>query len=411
MRRVALRLGLSLITLAACSSSTVATSSPSAIVTTTTSPATTTTAPTTTTTTLPPTTTTTLAPLQGLELQLLVDGLTQPVLLVSPPDDPRRFVAERTGVVWQLDEAGLPLEEPFLDLRDRVNSGGIEQGFLGMAFHPDFADNGRFFAYYYKQGVEQTQLSEFAISSDANRGDPSSEIPLLTLDKPTTRHNGGMLQFGPDGFLWMSLGEGGAASVNSQDPTRLLSSILRLDVDTGDPYGIPEDNPFASGGGAPEVWAKGLRNPWRFSIDGNLIYIGDVGHEDFEEIDVVPLDGAPYNFGWLRMEGTSCFQRGCDAVAEGLTLPVLEYTHAEGCSVTGGFVYRGAAIPELDGHYFYGDWCGEWIRSFRYEDEEVTEQQTRFEEVGQINSFGMDSEGELYVLTYEGAVKKIVPVR
>jgi hypothetical protein len=159
------------------------------------------------------------------------------------------------------------------------------------------------------------------------------------------------------------------------------------------------------------VWAKGLRNPWRFSIDGGLIYIGDVGHEDFEEIDIVPLDGAPYNFGWLRMEGTSCFQRGCDAVAEGLTLPVVEYTHAEGCSVTGGFVYRGPAIPELEGHYFYGDWCGEWIRSFTFQDGEAVDHQTRFEEAGQINSFGVDSEGELYVLTYEGAVKKIVPVR
>jgi glucose/arabinose dehydrogenase len=352
-----------------------------------------------------------MAPLQGLELRLVVDGLTQPVLLISPSEDPRRFVAERTGVVWLLDDNGVQLEEPFLDLRDRVNSGGIEQGFLGMAFHPAFADNGRFFAYYYKQGVEQTQLSEFAISADVDRGDPSSEVVLLTFDKPTTRHNGGMLQFGPDGFLWMSLGEGGAASVNSQDPTKLLSSILRLDVDSGDPYGIPADNPFVDGGGAPEVWAKGLRNPWRFSIDGDLIYIGDVGHEDFEEIDIVPLDGAPYNFGWLRMEGSSCFQSGCDAVAEGLTLPVVEYTHAEGCSVTGGFVYRGAAIPELDGHYFYGDWCGEWIRSFRYEDGEVVDHQTRFEEAGQINSFGRDSEGELYVLTYEGAVKQIVPVR
>jgi hypothetical protein len=341
----------------------------------------------------------------------VADGLTQPVLLISPPDDARRFVAERTGVVLLLDDDGLPIEEPFLDLRDRVNSGGIEQGFLGMAFHPDFADNGRFFAYYYKQGAEQTQLSEFAISTDPDRGDPASEIQLLAFDKPTTRHNGGMLQFGPDGFLWMSLGEGGAASVNSQDPTRLLSSILRLDVDSGDPYGIPDDNPFVAGGGAPEVWAKGLRNPWRFSIDQDLIYIGDVGHEDFEEIDIVPLDGAPYNFGWLRMEGTSCFQRGCDAVVEGLTLPVVEYTHAEGCSVTGGFVYRGAAIPELDGHYFYGDWCGEWIRSFRYENGEVVDHQTRFEDAGQVNSFGMDSDGELYVLTYEGAVKKIVPVR
>ena len=402
---------LILVALVACSSATAVTSTTSTTNATATSPPTTTSSPPTTTTTIPPTTTTTLAALQSLELQLVVDGLTQPVLLISPPDDPRRFVAERTGVVWLLGEDGIPLEDPFLDLRDRVNSGGIEQGFLGMAFHPEFADNGRFFAYYYKQGVEQTQLSEFAISPDPDRGDASSEMQMLTFDKPTTRHNGGMLQFGPDGYLWMSLGEGGAASVNSQDPTKLLSAILRLDVDAGDPYAIPADNPFVDGGGAPEVWAKGLRNPWRFSIDGDLIYIGDVGHEDFEEIDIVPLDGAPYNFGWLRMEGTSCFQRGCDAVAEGLTLPVVEYTHAEGCSVTGGFVYHGAAIPELDGHYFYGDWCGEWIRSFRYEDGEAVDHQTRFEGAGQINSFGMDSEGEIYVLTYEGAVKKIAPVR
>lgn len=407
-----MRLGpLLLGVLVACSASAVTTSITATSVPSTTPATTTTTSPPTTTTTVPPTTTTTLAQLQGLELQLVTEGLTQPVMLISPPEDPRRFVAERTGVVWLLDDDGLPLEEPFLDLRDRVNSGGIEQGFLGITFHPDFADNGRFFTYYYKQGVEQTQLSEFAVSADPNLGDPSSEIQLLTFDKPTTRHNGGMLQFGPDRFLWMSLGEGGAASVNSQDPNRLLSSILRLDVDSGDPYGIPDDNPFVDGGGAPEVWAKGLRNPWRFSIDGDLIYIGDVGHEDFEEIDIVPLDGAPYNFGWLRMEGTSCFQRGCDAVAEGLTLPAVEYTHAEGCSVTGGFVYRGEAIPELDGHYFYGDWCGEWIRSFRYDGGEILDHQTRFEDAGQINSFGLDSAGELYILTYEGAVKKIVPVR
>jgi glucose/arabinose dehydrogenase len=376
----------------------------------TTSPSTTT-LPLVATTTLPPTTTTTLAPLQRLDLEIVTEGLTQPIMLVNPPDDPRRFVAERTGVISVLDEFGLPLEEPFLDLRDRVNSGGIEQGLLGLVFHPDYASNGRFFVYYYRRGVEQTQLSEFSVSEDRDLADPESERPLLTFDKPTVRHNGGMLLFGPDGYLWLSLGEGGAASVNSQDPNRLLSSILRLDIDSGDPYGIPDDNPYAGGGGAPEVWAKGLRNPWRFSIDEGLIYIGDVGHSDYEEIDVVPLDGAPYNFGWLRMEGTHCFQSGCDAVTEHLTLPVVEYTHSEGCSVTGGFVYRGVAIPELAGHYFYSDWCGEWIRSFLFLDGEPTEHQTRFEDVGQVNSFGLDSAGELYLLTYEGAVLKLVPVR
>ncbi|MGH8958702.1 MAG: PQQ-dependent sugar dehydrogenase [Acidimicrobiia bacterium] len=355
--------------------------------------------------------TTTLAPLRGLGLETVADGLVQPVLLLSPPGDPRRFVLERTGVISIIDAVGVVSADPFLDLSDRVNSSGIEQGLLGMAFHPDFAVNGRFFVYYYRLGSEQTQLSEFGLTADPGHADPASERPLLTFDKPTTRHNGGMLLFGPDRYLWMSLGEGGAASVNSQDPSRLLSAILRIDVDRGDPYGIPADNPYTDGVGAPEVWAKGLRNPWRFTIDEGLLYIADVGHSDYEEIDVVPLSGAPYNFGWLRMEGTHCFQPGCDPVTENLTLPVLEYTHDEGCSITGGFVYRGTAIPEITGHYFYADWCGEWVRSFRYADGQVLDHEVRFEEAGQINSFGVDSIGELYVLTYEGAVKKIVPLR
>jgi glucose/arabinose dehydrogenase len=349
--------------------------------------------------------------LLGLGLEPVISDLVQPILLLSPPADPRRFVLERTGVISILDERGTLGDEPFLDLSDRVNSGGIEQGLLGMAFHPDFADNGRFFVYYYRLSAEQTQLSEFALSDDPSLADASSEQPLITFDKPTTRHNGGMLLFGPDGYLWMSLGEGGAASVNSQDPSRLLSAILRIDVDRGEPYAIPPDNPYQDGEGAPEVWAKGLRNPWRFTIDRDLLYIADVGHSDYEEIDVVPLSGAPYNFGWLRMEGTHCFQPGCDPAAENLTLPVLEYTHDEGCSITGGFVYRGQAIPELRGHYFYADWCGGWVRSFRYAEGEVLDHQLRFEDAGQINSFGVDSQGELYILTYEGEVKKIVPLR
>ncbi|CAN5256726.1 PQQ-dependent sugar dehydrogenase [soil metagenome] len=367
------------------------------------------------TTTLPPVTTTaptttTLAPLQGLEFVTIAEGFIQPTFLLSPPGDERRFVVERTGVISILNEDGSA--ESFLDLRDRVNSGGIEQGLLGMAFHPDYASNGRFFVYYYRLGAEQTRLSEFVVTADHAVADPESERELLTFDKPTTRHNGGMLLFGADGNLWMSLGEGGKASVNSQDPFRLLSSILRLDVDKGDPYGIPPDNPYADGiEGAPEVWAKGLRNPWRFTMDSGLVYIADVGHEDLEEINVVPLDQAPYNFGWLRMEGSQCFQSGCDAVAENLTLPVLEYTHAEGCSVTGGFVYRGQAIPEITGHYFYSDWCGEWVRSFRFEGGEVVDHQTRFEGVGQTNSFGVDADGELYLMTYEGEVKQLVARR
>jgi glucose/arabinose dehydrogenase len=396
--------------MAACASAPVAsTTTPEETAAATTSAPSTTAAPVTTTTVIP--TTTTLAPLLGVELEVVIQGLTEPIFLVSPSEDLRRFVVERSGVISILGMNGSLRDEPFLDLRDRVNSGGIEQGLLGMAFHPEYASNGRFFVYYYKEGVEQTQLSEFTVSADPQRGDPESERFLLTFDKPTIFHNGGMLLFGPDGYLWMSLGEGGKASVHSQDPNRLLSSILRIDVNSGQPYGIPPDNPYVSGGGAPEVWAKGLRNPWRFSIDDGLIYIADVGHSEFEEIDIVALDGAPYNFGWLRMEGSHCFQRGCDAAAEDLTLPVVEYTHSEGCSITGGFVYRGAAIPELTGHYFYSDWCGEWVRSFRYAGGEATEHQTRFEQIGQVNSFGLDAEGELYLMTFEGSVLKLVPVR
>ncbi|MEX2278766.1 MAG: PQQ-dependent sugar dehydrogenase [Acidimicrobiia bacterium] len=375
---------------------------------------TTTTVTITTSTTSPETTTTTeaLSPLLGLAIELVTDALSQPVLLLSPVDSDRRFVVERIGSVWELDDDGTPLSDPYLDLRDRVNPGGIEQGLLGMAFHPDFADNGRLFAYYY-HGEDTTRLVEFQADPDAGRVDASAEQLMMTFAQPTVRHNGGMLEFGPDGMLYLSLGEGGAASTHSQDPNTHLSSILRLDVDNGDPYSIPADNPFVDGGGAPEVWAYGLRNPWRFAIDAPVgdIYIADVGHERFEEINVVSLVESGLNFGWIRMEGSVCFQRGCDAAAEDLTLPVHEYGHDEGCSVTGGRVYRGEAIPELIGTYVYSDWCGGWLRSFRWDGTSAIDHTEWLTDIGQVNSFGVDSSGELYVLTWEGEVGKIVPVR
>ncbi|HVR34054.1 MAG TPA: PQQ-dependent sugar dehydrogenase [Acidimicrobiia bacterium] len=370
--------------------------------------------PPTTTTTLPETTTTTeaTAPLVGVAIESVTDSLSQPVLLLSPPGEERRLVVERTGVVWELGGDGSPLSDPFLDLRDRVNSGGIEQGLLGMAFHPEHGVNGRLFAYYY-HGADTTRLVEFTMEPGAAAVEVSTEKVLLNFEQPTVRHNGGMIEFGPDGMLYLSLGEGGAASAHSQDPNTLLSSILRLDVDAGDPYAIPPDNPFANGGGAPEVWAFGLRNPWRFAIDppSGFIYIADVGHERFEEINVVSLDEAGLNFGWIRMEASACFQRGCDPDAENLTLPVHEYAHDEGCSVTGGRVYRGAAMPELAGTYFYSDWCGGWLRSFRWDGEAPQDHTEWLTGIGQVNSFGVDSAGELYVLTWEGTVAKIVPVR
>jgi glucose/arabinose dehydrogenase len=380
---------------------------------TTTSPPTTTS--TTTTTTTAPSTTTTTTPLPeliGLDLEVVSDEFSQPVLLVSPPGSSRRFVVERVGTVWELDDDGRRSLEPFIDVEDRVNPGGIEQGLLGLAFHPEFADNGRIFIYYY-HGEASTRLTELAVEPDGVVVDTSTEKVMMTFDKPTGRHNGGMLEFGPDGMLYLSLGEGGAASTHSQNPETHLSSILRLDPDSGDPYGIPPDNPFVNGGGAPEVWAFGLRNPWRFAIDAETrsIYIADVGHERFEEINVVSLDEAGQNFGWIRMEASSCFQSGCDPVSEGLTLPVHEYSHDEGCSVIGGRVYRGSAIPELAGTYFYSDWCGGFLRSFSWNGSIATNHTEWLTDIGQVNSFGVDDAGELYVLTWEGIVARIVGVR
>jgi glucose/arabinose dehydrogenase len=292
----------------------------------------------------------------------------------------------------------------------------VEQGILGLAFHPDYETNGRFFVYYTNRDGNSV-LSEFTVSEDPNRAVETDERIILEVDQPDERHNSGMLQFGPDGYLYVGTGDGGAggARVNGQDPATLLAAILRIDIDGGDPYGIPPDNPFADGAsGAPEVWAYGLRNPWRFSIDStdNLLYIGDVGQESREEIDVVALEPAGYNFGWPSMEGTRCFfESNCDPAD--YTGPVLDYSHDEGLSVTGGYVYRGAAIPEVTGHYFYADWVREWIRSFRLDAGSPADAQdwTTALRPGQINSFGIDHAGELLIATWEGSIARIVPVR
>ncbi len=364
----------------------------------------------TTTTTPPvetaPATTTTLAPLQSLTVTEVGNGYSQPVLAVAPPGDPRLFVVERRGVIHILGH-----DEPFLDIDDRVNSeDGIEPGLLGLAFHPDFARTGRFYVYYYRSDTPQTQLSSFLVSDDPDAADHDSETPLMTFDQPTNRHNGGMLQFDDDGYLFLSLGEGGDASTHAQDPATPLGSILRFELTPDGAVRPASNNPFADGSGAPEVWAFGFRNPWRFDIDGSDLYVGDVGHERWEEIDVIRIDGrGGENLGWLEMEGTHCFRSGCDPVR--YTPPVLEYSHDEGCSVTGGVVYRGRMIPELDGHYLYADWCGGWVRSFRLHDGEVRDEATRFEDVGQINGFGTDADGEVYLLTYDGRVVRIDAVR
>jgi hypothetical protein len=360
---------------------------------------------TTTTTTVEP-----LPPLQGVALEFVTEGLDQPVFVLPQPGTDRLLVVEREGVVQVVGRDGVVQDAPYLDLSSVIGSSSIEQGLLGMAFHPGNPE--RVFVYYTLPS-NTSVLAEIPIVD----GEPAVAeiIELLRFEQPTERHNAGMIEFGPDGYLFLALGEGGAAGTHAQDPNTLLSSILRLDLDRGEPYAVPADNPFAGGGGAPEVWAYGLRNPWRFSIDPleRLVYIGDVGHSDWEEIDVVSLDGGGFNFGWASMEGTHCFSTSdCDTA--GLELPVLEYPHSDGCSVTGGYVYRGAAIPELTGHYFYGDWCSGFIRSFRFENGAVFDEHDWTEELGfsgQVNSFGVDAEGELLIATWEGTIYRLVPLR
>ncbi len=405
--------------LAGCSG-TIAEPEPVASTTTTTASATTTTesTPTTTstsstsTTTTSTTTTTTLPPVQGFRLELIAEDLGRPIFLTSPPDDDRRFIALRDGQIMLLQPDGTIAEEPFLDLRPEVFDFGIEQGLLGVAFHPDYAANGRLFVYY-TDTQDDTVLVEYTVSADPSIADRDSAQEILFVDQPTNRHNAGMLEFGPDGLLWLSLGEGGAAGTHAQNPDTILSAIVRLDVDRGDPYAIPPDNPFIDGN-APEVWAFGLRNPWRFSIDHvtRTIYIADVGHERWEEVNAVSIDSGGWNFGWLNMEGSACFQRDCDPT--GKVLPVLEYSHDDGCSITGGYVYRGAAIPELHGTYFYGDWCSGFIRSFELDGDQAIAERDWTEELsfdGRPTSFGVDSQGELYVTTWGGELLKLVADR
>lgn len=376
-----------------------------------------------------------LDPLQGVKLDIVFDGskegghpigLHQPVAMASPPGDSRMFVVQRIGIIRILDE-NYELSDPaFLTLTDRVLANGIEQGLLGLAFHPDYANNGRFFVYYTGQGGTR-QLSEFKVSAtNPDRADPDSERVLFKHNQPEgstdIRHYGGQLAFGPDGYLWSSQGDGADSRDQGQDPNTMFGAVSRLDVDSGDPYGIPADNPFVGGGGAAEVWAYGLRNPWRFSIDtvDGLIYIADVGHADQEEVNVVPIgEGGGYNFGWSDVEGTRCFHvQDCDLSL--YDAPAITYLHGgeenQGCSLTGGYVYRGDEIPELHGTYFYTDWCSQWIKSFKFVNGQVTEEKDWTADlggpIGQINTFGVrGSDGALFVATHDGKVAKFSAVR
>ncbi|MFQ5966025.1 MAG: PQQ-dependent sugar dehydrogenase [Acidimicrobiia bacterium] len=371
-----------------------------------------------TTTTAPPeitgpTTTTTVPEPSSLFYETTVTGLPFPVGIESLAGDPRLFVVAKEGRIFVTDPSSDL--RVFLDIRDLVRDRG-EQGLLGLAFHPDYAQSGRFFVHY-SDGSGDTRVVEYRRSAGSDLADPDPVRVILTADQPAGNHNGGQLSFGPDGYLYLGLGDGGGANDQfgqGQRPDTLLGTILRLDVDSGVPYEIPPDNPYVDGGGAPQVWAYGLRNPWRFSFDRGLLYIGDVGQNAFEEIDVAPGDVGGLNYGWPITEGLHCFRpvSGCDVA--GLTLPVLEIAHRDSgsCSVTGGVVYRGSAIPSLGGHYLYSDYCAGYLRSFRYQGGEAVDQTDWTDQVGRLeglSSFGVDSTGEIYVAVRDGRVLRIAP--
>lgn len=331
----------------------------------------------------------------------------------------RFFITEQPGRILVLANLDGSTPEVFLDIRDRVRAVGFEEGLLGFALAPDFAQSGHFYVYYSASDPRRSVVSRFSVGPAANFADAASEVVILEVEQPFANHNGGQIVFGADGFLYIALGDGGDGTDprgNGQNLNTLLGKILRIDVEAAgqnETYSIPADNPFAGQGAndiREEIWAYGLRNPWRFSFDRETgeLWVGDVGHRRREEIDLV-LPGA--NLGWNILEGSLCLSTpGCDR--SGLTPPVLDYERAGGnCSVTGGFVYRGEMIPSLNGAYVYGDFCSGRVWALRFDGGAVTENKLIATVDGSVSSFAVDSDGEIYVLTYDqaGAIFKLVP--
>jgi glucose/arabinose dehydrogenase len=347
-----------------------------------------------------------------LQLQQVATGLSGPVYVTSPPGDARLFIVEQPGRI-RIVQNGQLIATPFLDIISRVGSGG-ERGMLSVAFHPQYSANGFFYVYFTATNGD-IRIERFRVSSNPNVADPASSKLILGVPHTRGNHNGGLALFGPDGMLYLGLGDGGGGGDpdrNGQNANTLLGALLRIDVNTGDPYSIPAGNPFIGRSDARgEIWAIGLRNPWRFAFDpqGGNLYVADVGQGDREEVNVVSATRAGVNYGWNIMEGSVCYNASsCDR--QGLELPAVEYRHlGNACSVTGGFVYRGSAIPELAGHYFYGDYCAGFVKSFRYENGAATDERTwELGNIGNVTSFGQDAAGELYITAGNGVVYRIV---
>jgi glucose/arabinose dehydrogenase len=336
-----------------------------------------------------------------------------PLAVAQVPGESRFVVVEKGGTVEAISGG---TKTTFLDIRSRVNSTPEEAGLLGLAFHPQWAQNRQVFVNYTAPSQTspanlKTTISRFASTDGGATLNPASEQKLIELDQPFENHNGGSVVFGPDGFLYLGLGDGGSGGDpqgNGQNTSVLLGKLLRIDVDSATtPYGIPASNPFANGtGGLPEIYAYGLRNPWRFSFDriAGTLWLADVGQDSWEEVDSIVAGG---NYGWNRREGTHCYPPGQSSCAGTFIDPVVEYSHAEGASITGGYVYRGAALPQLTGQYVFGDFGSGRIWAVPAAGPYARVQ------IGQgnaISSFGEDSQGELYVVDLSGGqVSKLVP--
>lgn len=368
-------------------------------------------------------------------LRAIASGLERPLQVTGAGDgSDRLFIVEQGGRIWQIKGQERTL---WHDHGEQVVRNHNEQGLLGLAFAPDFAGSGTFYLSYTTRGepAGKSVVSRLKVHPETGRPDPSTEQVILTAPQPAGNHNGGTIAFGPDGMLYIGWGDGGAAGdrfKNSRTNDTLLAKLLRIDVSQpgpdGQPYAIPSDNPLVGEAGRDEIWAMGLRNPWKFTFDGETgdLWIADVGQNKFEEVHVAPGNLGGIDYGWNVLEGTHCYQpaKGCERT--GLALPVLEYDHSRGCSITGGYVYRGSKIPALAGTYIAGDYCtgNLWTVSFkgwpRAESLSPTSAivldprpRATSAEVGQveanISSFGTDDQGELYLVDHRGTVYQIVP--